>query len=56
MRLVNYMFVKWGKGFRVPLLLHVVDHLHEALAERVGLLHGLSLAIDADDGLGVRLT
>ena len=41
--------------YRQSLLLHVVDHLHEALAERVGLVHGLRLAIDADDGLGVRL-
>ena len=36
-------------------LLHVVDHLHELPAQFVGLSHGLSLAIDADDGLGVRL-
>ena len=36
-------------------LLHIVDHLHELLAEVVGLLHGLSLAVDADDGLSVRL-
>ncbi len=37
------------------MLLHVVDHLHELLAEVVGLLHGLSLAVDADDGFGIRL-
>ena len=37
------------------MLLHVVDDLHEAFAEFVGLLHGLGLAVDADDGLGVRL-
>ena len=36
-------------------LLHVVDHLHEAFAEFVGLLHGLGLAIDANDRFGVRL-
>ena len=37
------------------LLLHVVDYLHEAFANLVGRLHGGSLAIDADDGLGVGL-
>ena len=37
------------------LLLHIVDDLHESLAEFIGLLHGLGLAVDADDGLGVRL-
>ena len=34
-------------------LLHVVNNLHELLAEFIGLLHGLSLAVDADDWLGV---
>ena len=37
-------------------LLHVVDHLHEALAQLIGLGHGLCLTIDTDDGLRVRLT
>ena len=37
------------------LLLHVVDYLHEALANLVGRLHGGSLAIDANDGLGIGL-
>ena len=36
-------------------LLHVVDYLHELLAEIVGQFHGLGLAVDADDRLGVRL-
>lgn len=37
----------------VMILLHVVNHLHEALAQGIGLFHCLGLAIDADDGLGV---
>ena len=37
------------------LLLHVVDHLHELLAEVVGLFDGLGFAVDANDGLSVRL-
>ena len=36
-------------------LLHVVDYLHELLANGIGLFSCGSLAIDADDGLGVRL-
>ena len=39
----------------VVFLLHIVDHLHEALAEFVGFLYGLGLVVDADNGLGVRL-
>ena len=31
------------------------DYLHQTLGQLVGLLHGLCLAIDADNGLGVRL-
>ena len=34
-------------------LLHVVDNLHELLAEFIGLLHSLSLAVDTDDWLCV---
>ena len=34
-------------------LLHVVNYLHELLAEFIGLLHSLSLAVDTDDRLGV---
>lgn len=36
-------------------LLHVVNHLHEFLADSVSLLHGVRLAIDTDNRLGVRL-
>ena len=36
-------------------LLHVVDYLHKLFAEVVGLLYGLGLAVDTDDGLGIRL-
>ena len=34
-------------------LLHVVDYLHELLANGIGLFSCRSLAIYADDGLGV---
>ena len=37
-------------------LLHIVDNLHELLAEIVGLGHRLRLTIDAADGFGVGLT
>ena len=37
------------------MLLHIVDDLHEALAQLVGFGHRLCLAVDADDGFGVRL-
>ena len=36
-------------------LLHVVDHLHKLFSEIVGQFHGLSLAVNADDRLSVRL-
>ena len=36
-------------------LLHRIDYVHQALAQRVGSLHSGSLAIDADDRLGVAL-
>ena len=36
-------------------LIHVVDRLHELFAEVIGLLHGAGFAIDADNGLGIRL-
>ena len=42
--------------FITECLLHVVNNLHELFSELVGLLHGLSLAVDADDRLGVRFT
>ena len=37
------------------LLLHVIHHLHELFAQGIGLFHGVSLAVNADDRLGVRL-
>lgn len=37
------------------LLLHVIHHLHELFAQGIGLFHGVSLAVNANDGFGVRL-
>lgn len=37
------------------ILLHIVNHLHELLAQFISLLHGRGLAIYADDRLGITL-
>ena len=37
------------------ILLHIVNHLHEFLAQLISLLHGRSLAIYTDDRLGITL-
>lgn len=37
------------------ILLHIVNHLHEFLAQFISLLHGRGLAIYADDRLGITL-
>ena len=35
--------------------MHVVDHLHDFLAKFVGHVHRRRFAVNADDGLGIRL-
>ena len=47
------VFLHFRQNVVLMELLHVIDYLHELFAEIVGLLDRLSLAIDADDGLGV---
>ena len=37
------------------ILLHIVNHLHEFLAQLISLLHSRSLAIYTDDRLGITL-
>lgn len=37
------------------ILLHIINHLHELLAQFISLLHGRGLAIYADDRLGITL-
>ena len=37
------------------MLRHLVNQVHNLLAESVGFLHGVGLGVNADDGLGVRL-
>ena len=41
--------------FIFSILLHIVNHLHELLAQFISLLHGRGLAIYTDDRLGITL-
>ena len=42
-------------GNVLALVGHVIDDVHDLLTKSIGFLHGVSLGVNADDGLGVAL-